>query len=70
MALNASGKYLEAVGPLESYVKMEAGGSGGAYQVSIAYAKLGRKDDAAREMGLQRDAKIKAQAQQGAGRPQ
>jgi tetratricopeptide (TPR) repeat protein len=70
MALNASGKYSEAVGPLESYVKMEAADPAGHYQVSIAYAKLGRKDDAAREMGLQRDAEIKAQAQQGAGRPQ
>jgi tetratricopeptide (TPR) repeat protein len=70
MALNASGKYSEAAGPLESYVKMEAADPAGHYQLSIAYAKLGRKEDAAREMALQREAEMKAQAQQGAGRPQ
>jgi tetratricopeptide (TPR) repeat protein len=70
MALNASGKYLDAMGPLESYVKMEAADPAGHYQLSIAYAKLGRKEDAAREMGLQREAEIKAQAQEGSGRPQ
>lgn len=70
MALNASGKYSEAVGPLDSYVKMEAADPAGHYQLSIAYAKLGRKEDAAREMALQRKAEIKAQAQEGSERPQ
>jgi tetratricopeptide (TPR) repeat protein len=69
MALNASGKYSDAVGPLESYEKMETADPAGHYQLSIAYAKLGRKEDAAREMALQRDAEIKAQAQQGSGGP-
>jgi tetratricopeptide (TPR) repeat protein len=69
MALNAAGKNAEAVGPLEAYVKMEAADPAGHYQLSIAYAKLGRKEDAAREMALQREAEIKAQAQEGAGRP-
>jgi tetratricopeptide (TPR) repeat protein len=70
MALNAAGKNSEAVAPLESYGKMEPADPAGHYQLSIAYAKLGRKEDATREMALQRDAEIKAQAQQGAGRPQ
>jgi tetratricopeptide (TPR) repeat protein len=71
MALNAAGKNAEAVGPLETYVKMEAADPAGHYQLSIAYAKLGRKDDATREMALQREAEIKAQAQEGSGgRPQ
>jgi tetratricopeptide (TPR) repeat protein len=70
MALNAAGKNAEAVGPLESYVKMEAADPAGHYQLSIAYAKLGRKDDAKREMALQREAEIKAQAREGSGRPQ
>ena len=70
MALNASGKYSEAVGPLDSYVKMEAADPAGHYQLSIAYAKLGRKEAAAREMALQRKAEIKAQAPEGSERPQ
>jgi tetratricopeptide (TPR) repeat protein len=70
MALNAAGKNSQAVGPLEAYVKMETADPAGHYQLSIAYAKLGRKQDAAREMALQREAEIKAQAQEGAGRPQ
>ena len=70
MALNAAGKNSEAVGPLEAYVKMEAADPAGHYQLSIAYAKSGRKQDATREMALQREAEIKAQAQEAAGRPQ
>jgi tetratricopeptide (TPR) repeat protein len=70
MALNAAGKNAEAVGLLEAYVKMEPADPAGHYQLSIAYAKLGRKDDAAKEMALQREAEIKAQAREGAGRPQ
>jgi tetratricopeptide (TPR) repeat protein len=70
MALNAAGKNAEAVGPLEAYVKMEEADPAGHYQLSIAYAKVGRKDDATREMALQRDAEIKAQAREGSGRPQ
>jgi tetratricopeptide (TPR) repeat protein len=70
MALNAAGKNSEAVGPLESYVKMEAADPAGHYQLSIAYARVGRKADAEREMALQREAEIKAQAREGSGRPQ
>jgi hypothetical protein len=49
---------------------MEAADPAGHYQLSIAYAKLGQKEDAAREMALQREAEIKVQAREGAGRPQ
>jgi tetratricopeptide (TPR) repeat protein len=70
MALNSAGKFSEAVGPLETYVKMQPADPAGHYQLSIAYARVGRKEDATREMALQRDAEIKAQAREGAGRPQ
>jgi tetratricopeptide (TPR) repeat protein len=70
MALNAAGKYSEAVGPLETYVKMQPPDPAGHYQLSIAYARVGRKEDATREMALQREAEIKAQAREGTGRPQ
>jgi tetratricopeptide (TPR) repeat protein len=69
MALNASGRYSEAVAPLESYEKMEEADPAGHYQLSIAYAKLVRKEDAAREMALQREAEIKEQVQQSSGGP-
>lgn len=60
MALNSSGKYSEAVGPLEAYVKAQPEDAAGHYQLAIAYARIGRKDDAVREMTLQRemDAKV------------
>ena len=54
ISLNSSERYSEAVGPLEHYVKMLAGDPAGHYQLALAYARLGRKEDAARETGIQR----------------
>ena len=54
MSLNSAERYSEAVGSLERYVKMLPADPAGHYQLSIAYARAGRKVDAAREMAIQR----------------
>ena len=56
MSLAASGKYAEAVSPLESYVKMQPLDPAGHYQLAMAYSRTGNKDGAAREMALQSQA--------------
>jgi tetratricopeptide (TPR) repeat protein len=62
MSLNSAGKFSEAVAPLQSYVKMQPADPAGHYQLATAYARTGHKQDADREMALQRDAAAKAQA--------
>jgi tetratricopeptide (TPR) repeat protein len=54
MSLNSAERYAEAVGSLERYAKMLPADPAGHYQLSIAYARTGRKEDAAREMAIQR----------------
>jgi predicted Zn-dependent protease len=54
MSLNSAERYAEAVGALERYAKMQPADAAGHYQLSIAYARIGRKEDAAREMAIQR----------------
>lgn len=56
IALNGSQKYSEAVKPLEKYVGMEPSDSAGHYQLAIAYGRLGRSQDAARQIALQQRA--------------
>lgn len=68
MSLNAEGKFADAVPPLERYVKLEPGDPAGHYQLAIAYARSGRKDEAQHEMELQRqadEAERRAQGQAG-----
>jgi tetratricopeptide (TPR) repeat protein len=60
MSLNSAERYSEAVSPLERYAKMLPGDPAGHYQLSIAYARTGRKEDAAREMAIQRQLVEKA----------
>lgn len=60
ISFNADGKSAEAVVPLEKYVKMEPTDPAGHYQLAIAYNRVGRKQDAAREIALQREAEKKA----------
>ena|ERR1700683_3505145 len=55
MALNATGKFPEAVAPLEKYVKMLPADPAGHYQLAIAYARTGHKEEADRQMALQRE---------------
>jgi tetratricopeptide (TPR) repeat protein len=67
MALNAAGKNAAAVAPLEKYVRMEPDDPAGHYQLALAYARTGRKQDADRELALQRKAQ---EAQSKAPHPQ
>lgn len=62
ISLNAAGKHVEAVAPLEKYVKMEPSDPAGHYQLAIAYARTGRMQDANREITLQHEAEKKAQS--------
>jgi Flp pilus assembly protein TadD len=64
--LNAAGKFTEAIAPLESYVKVVPEDPAGHYQLGTAYARTGRKEDAAVQMRLQQEAAAKAA---GAPRP-
>lgn len=54
MSLNLAERFSEAVAPLERYVKMLPADAAGHYQLSVAYARTGRKEDAVREMAIQR----------------
>jgi len=55
-ALNSSKQFAEAIPPLETYEKMAPDSPTGHYQLALAYAGAGRKDDANREAALQRQA--------------
>jgi tetratricopeptide (TPR) repeat protein len=66
MSLNSTERYSEAVGALERYVKMVPNDPAGHYQLSIAYARTGRREDAARQMEIQRQA---AEKTPGGSRP-
>jgi tetratricopeptide (TPR) repeat protein len=54
MSLNAAERFSEAINPLERFVKMLPADPAGHYQLSIAYARTGRKEEATREMAIQR----------------
>jgi len=51
-ALNSAGRFSDAVPQLEHYVRMAPNDLTGHYQLAIAYARLGRKEDSVREMSL------------------
>ena len=55
MVYNAAGQYSQAVGPLETYVKSQPDDAAGHQQLAMAYARAGRKEDAARELQRQRE---------------
>jgi predicted Zn-dependent protease len=63
VALNASGKYAQAILPLEKYVKAVPDDPAGHYQLAIAYARTGRKKDADQQMAIQRRLDQKEQQQ-------
>jgi tetratricopeptide (TPR) repeat protein len=54
--LVASKRFDDAIPPLERYEKLAPDSPSGHYQLALAYAGAGRKDDANREAALQRDA--------------
>jgi len=55
MSLVSSKRFAEAIPPLEKYEKMAADSPTGHFQLALAYAGVGRKDDANREAALQRE---------------
>jgi len=59
MSLNSAGKFSDAIAPLRSYVKLQPGDPAGHYQLATAYARTGRKQDAEREVTLQRQTMAK-----------
>jgi tetratricopeptide (TPR) repeat protein len=54
MALNAAGKYSEAITPLKKYTDMDPSDPAGYYQLATAYARTGNKSEADRLLTLQR----------------
>jgi tetratricopeptide (TPR) repeat protein len=67
MTYNSAERFSEAVTPLERYVKIVPSDPAGHYQLSIAYARTDRKQDAAREMAIQREISEKSAAAPRAG---
>ena len=53
-SLNSVKRYREAIPPLEAYEKMAPDSPTGHYQLALAYAGAGRREDANREAQLQR----------------
>ncbi len=53
MSFAGSGKFADAVSPLESYVKMQPNDPAGHYQLAMAYSRIGNREGAARELALQ-----------------
>ena len=54
MALNAAGKYSEAIGPLKKYTEMDPTDPAGYYQLATAYARTGNRPEADRLLAVQR----------------
>ena len=59
IALNAAGKYQEAITPLKKYTDMDPSDPAGYYQLATAYARTGNKPEADRLLALQREAEKK-----------
>jgi tetratricopeptide (TPR) repeat protein len=59
VSLNASGKYADAIAPLERYAKGVPDDPAGHYQLAIAYSRTGNKAAADRELKLQQEALAK-----------
>lgn len=55
ISLSGAGKFAEAIPPLLKYEKMLPADPSAHYQLAIAYARTGRKQDSDREMQLQRE---------------
>ncbi len=53
MSLNASGKFVAAVKPLESYVAMQPTDPAGHYQLAMSYARTGNKEGSIQQLALQ-----------------
>ncbi len=61
-ALNSAKRFSEAILPLEKYEKMAPDSPTGHYQLALAYAGAGRREDANREAALQRQTSAELEA--------
>jgi len=64
MSLNSAGKFPDAIAPLQTDVKMQPADPAGHYQLATAYARSGHKQEAEKEMALQREAAAKSPRKQ------
>ena len=55
ISLNSAQRFPEAVAPLEKYVKVVPEDPAGHYQLSVAYARTGRRQEAVSEMAIQQE---------------
>jgi len=60
-AMNSAAKYADAIPQLEKYIKSVPEDPAGHYQLGIAYARMGRREDSIREMTIQRELAEKRQ---------
>lgn len=72
MSLNSEEKFADSIAPLEKYVKLQPNDPAGHYQLAVACARSGRKEEAEKEMAIQRDLANRSHDKepQGAGQPQ
>ena len=59
IALNGKGQFVDAIESLKKYVALEPGDPAGYYQLAIAYARTGNKQEAERQRALQLEAQKK-----------
>ena len=64
MSLNSAGKFPDAIRPLENYVKIEPADPAGHYQLATAYARSGNRQEAEKQMALEREAAAKSPREQ------
>ncbi len=64
MSFNSEQKFADSVAPLEKYVRLEPADPAGHYQLAIACARTGRRDEANKQMAVQRDLVNKSRADQ------
>lgn len=56
IAYNAAGKFNDAIASLKRFVVLQPADPAGYYQLAIAYSRIGNKEEAERQMALQREA--------------
>lgn len=59
VALNAAGRFTDAIDPLKKYVRLTPEDPAGYYQLAIAYSRIGNKQEAERQRALQLEAEEK-----------
>lgn len=59
VALNAAGRFSDAIDPLKKYVRLSPTDPAGYYQLAIAYSRIGNRQEAEKQLALQREAEEK-----------